>query len=105
MVQNVFTALARKAPALAGRRVLSGWLYTSTRFAAAEIVRSERRRRAREEAALALQEPSEAPVLWGRLRPVLDDVMGELGDRDRQAILLRYFEDLPFADIGARLAP
>jgi DNA-directed RNA polymerase specialized sigma24 family protein len=34
IAQAVFTDLARKAPALAGREVLASWLYTSTRFAA-----------------------------------------------------------------------
>src|SRR5471032_665361 len=36
VAQNVFTALARKAAALAGRPALSGWLYRSTHFAASD---------------------------------------------------------------------
>src|SRR5436189_6234372 len=46
--QLVFTDLARKADSLVGHRVLAGWLFTSTRFAAAKLVRGERRRHARE---------------------------------------------------------
>ena len=47
--QSVFTDLARKAAALSRCATLTGWLYTSARFAAAEIVRTETRRRGREE--------------------------------------------------------
>src|SRR5689334_10367284 len=49
VAQAVFTDLARKAAPLSHRVDLTGWLYTSTRFAAAKAVRTERRRRAREE--------------------------------------------------------
>src|SRR5436190_411038 len=51
VAQSVFTDLARRATALSGREVLTGWLYTSTHFAAAKAVRAAQRRRAHEEAA------------------------------------------------------
>src|ERR1700748_961597 len=49
VAQTVFTDLARKAASLSKRETLTGWLYTSTHFAAAKIVRGESRRRDREE--------------------------------------------------------
>jgi DNA-directed RNA polymerase specialized sigma24 family protein len=49
VAQVVFSDLARKAGSLAGRPVLTGWLYTSTHFAAAKAVRAERRRQAHEQ--------------------------------------------------------
>ena len=49
VAQTVFTDLARKAASLARRATLTGWLYTSAHFAAAKIVRTENRRRDREE--------------------------------------------------------
>src|SRR5687767_11070241 len=55
VAQTVFADLARKAPSLAERSSLSGWLYTSTHFAAAKMVRSEQRRRAREQQAVSMQ--------------------------------------------------
>src|SRR3954471_3896988 len=58
VAQQVFTALARKAAALAERPALSGWLYRSTRFAASDIVRVERRRRGRESEAHTMHELS-----------------------------------------------
>src|SRR5262245_3125509 len=54
VAQNVFVDLARKAGSLSTRPVLTGWLYTSTRYAAAMVVRREHRRRAREQEAHAM---------------------------------------------------
>ncbi len=104
--QLVFTDLARKAGSLTAHRVLAGWLFTSTRFTSAKLVRGERRRHAREEAAHLMQELNRDPagaLDWARVRPVLDDVLGELGEADREAILLRFFEGRDFAGVGARL--
>lgn len=106
VVQGVFTDLARKAAQLRGRKVLTGWLYTSTHFAVAEIHRAERRRKTREQEAQIMMQISAAdtPDTWSRLHPVLDEAMRELGDDDRDSILLRYFEGRPFAEIGEKLA-
>lgn len=105
--QLVFTDLARKARFLSGHRVLTGWLFTSTRYAAANLVRSERRRQAREQEALQMEnltkDETAAALDWERVRPVLDDVMNELGRGDREAVLLRFFEGRDYAEVGARM--
>jgi RNA polymerase sigma factor (sigma-70 family) len=107
VTQRVFGALARKAAALAAHPVLTGWLYRTAHFTATDVLRSELRRRAREQEAQTMQdilttnpEPAVDPE---RLRPVLDEVMGELGDCDRDALMLRFFEGRPFAEVGRRL--
>ena len=104
--QTVFIDLARKASSLSNRSALSGWLYTSACFAAAKAVRSERRRQAREQEAHAMQEqfstPNEHPD-WDRIRPVLDSVMLEMKDSDREALLLRFFERRSLAEVGSKL--
>lgn len=51
VAQVVFCALARDAQHVARYPVLSGWLYTATRNAVINVVRGEKRRRAREEEA------------------------------------------------------
>jgi len=104
VAQTVFTDLARKAGSLARRESLTGWLYTSAHFAAAKIIRTETRRRDREETFMREPVHESAPETeWQNLRPALDAAMHELKDADREAILLRYFENQPFAEVGAKL--
>jgi RNA polymerase sigma factor (sigma-70 family) len=104
--QQVFVALARKSQTLSGRTELLGWLYTSTRYAAAKIVRSEARRQVREREAELMQadDSNAASALdWQRLQPVLDDALEGLEKSERSALLLRYFRDSSFREIGAAL--
>jgi RNA polymerase sigma factor (sigma-70 family) len=111
VAQYVFTALARDAASLSHHAVLTGWLYSTTRFAAAKVLRSERRRRVREQEAYMMQESSSsitsqspASVADGQeMRPFVDAALDELGERDRAALLLRFFEGRAFAEIGAVL--
>jgi RNA polymerase sigma factor (sigma-70 family) len=107
VAQTVFTDLARKARQLTDRPVLTGWLYTSTRFAAAKARRSESRRRVREQEAFAMQESERTETStaaeWQRLRPVVDDALHTLDETDREAVLLRFFEGKGFVEIGAAL--
>ena len=105
--QLVFTDLARKAGSLVGHRVLAGWLFTSTRFVTAKLVRGERRRQAREGAAQLMQainsDDVSAKLDWERVRPVLDDALSELQGPEREAILLRFFEGQDYAGVAVRL--
>ena len=106
VAQIVFTDLARDAARLSRHPVLTGWLYAATRNTALDLLRAERSRRQREEKAHLMQEFSssrETPVDWEQLRPVLDDVMEELDERDRQAVLLRFFAAQPFASVATAL--
>lgn len=104
VAQAVFADLAYKAVSLSRRQCLTGWLYTSAHFAAAKIVRSENRRRQREEKFMREPINQSAPDAdWEKVRPALDDAMHELKEGDREAILLRYFENRPFAEVGAKL--
>lgn len=106
VVQSVFTDLSRKAAAVAQCPVLAGWLHTSTHYAAAKAVRSEQRRRLREQHAHAMQEllnNSAHDAEWSRLRPVLDVAIKQLPPEDRDALLLRFFEGRGFAVVGQRL--
>jgi RNA polymerase sigma factor (sigma-70 family) len=113
VAQAVFTDLARKAGSLARRESLAGWLYTSAHFAAAKIARTENRRRDREqkfmrepanESSAGVSPAQTSPEAdWEKIRPALDDAMHALKENDREAILLRYFENRPFAEVGVKL--
>jgi RNA polymerase sigma factor (sigma-70 family) len=106
--QLVFSDLARKAGSLVGHRVLAGWLFTSTRFVTAKLVRGERRRQVREGEAHLMQamnsDDVSAKLDWDRVRPVLDHALGELSPPDREAILLRFFEGRDYTGVGLRLS-
>ena len=106
VAQMVFTDLARKAAALSKREFLTGWLFTSTHFAAANAVRKEQRRRRREQHAYSMNDLIQTPAPdldWQQLRPVLDKAMHDLKDADRAVILMRYFENRQFAEMGEQL--
>lgn len=118
VAQSVFTDLARKGTQLCDRAdngaktedtpclSISGWLYTSTRYAAAKAVRDAQTRRKHEQKAHAMKELLHGEPVepdWAQLRPVLDDAMGVLDDADRGALLLRFFEDKDLRTVGSAL--
>jgi RNA polymerase sigma factor (sigma-70 family) len=104
--QSVFIDLVRKAGALSDRASLAGWLYTSTCFAAAKAVRTEHRRRAREEKAQVMQLSANVGLNsadWEQIGPVLNRVMLQLKEKDREILVLRYFEQWSVVQIGQQL--
>jgi RNA polymerase sigma factor (sigma-70 family) len=106
IAQQVFATLAGSATSVQRHPVLAGWLYVATRHAAANAMRSEQRRRIREQQVPVVNDPpaSSGPEPdWDRLRPELDRVMDELPECDRHAVLLRFFANRPFAEIGSAL--
>ena len=105
VAQDVFSALASKAAPLAnqlaGGGSLVGWLYRSTRFAALNHLRDDRRRLAHEKQAMEqFATNAETAPDWDRLRPVLDEAMAGLNDEDREALLLRFFKRHDFHAVG-----
>lgn len=105
VAQHVFTVLARNASALCDHQVLAGWLHTTTRFAASHALRAEARRRKHETAAHLMTEMEHRAreANWDELRPALDEVIDRLPAAEREPLLLRFFEQLGFAEIGAAL--
>jgi RNA polymerase sigma factor (sigma-70 family) len=104
VAQMVFANLARKAAAIPRHSVLAGWLHRDTHYTALDLLRAERRRQAREQEALAMNALGPDPTPdWEQLRPLLDEALQELGDADRDALLLRFFEQRSLKEIGATL--
>ena len=106
VAQSVFNDLARKAHTLRDRATLGGWLYLSANAASAAVIRREGRRMARETTFHDMQttlSPENDHPNWTQLRPVIDDAIIALREEDREAVVLRFFEQRSFADIGATL--
>jgi RNA polymerase sigma factor (sigma-70 family) len=108
VAQSVFTDLARKAAALAGtlqeNGTIAGWLYRSSRYAVSKHLRAEHRRHTRESQAMQDFDPASATSPdWERVRPVLDEALADLSEEDRQAMLLRFFQNQRFQAVGAAL--
>lgn len=106
VTQQVFTELARNAKRLVKHPALAGWLYTTTRLMSLRVNRTEQRRQHREQEAHTMNEllRETAPDQdWAQLRPVLDEAMHELGDGDRLAVLLRYFQNKSLKEVGDAL--
>ncbi|MFT3870936.1 MAG: sigma-70 family RNA polymerase sigma factor [Nibricoccus sp.] len=106
VTQVVFTAAAQHAKALAGHPVIAAWLHQTTRNAAIDAIRSQQRRQAREEAVGKMNptttESDEAPD-WDKISPELDKIVASLKAEDRNAIVLRFFGEKSFAEIGQQL--
>ncbi len=102
ITQAVFVILARKAHRISDKTILQGWLYQTTRLTAASFLKSEARRRRREQEAYMQSEMQHAghEETWDQLAPFLEDAMGQLNEKERSAIVLRFFGDKKFAEVA-----
>lgn len=104
ITQTVFVILARKAGSLRSKTVIPGWLYRTARYAAAKALTLRHRRQNREqEAYMQSQLNGAEAVTWREIEPLLETAMGQLGERDHNALVLRFFDDRSFKDISSVL--
>jgi uncharacterized protein (TIGR03435 family) len=106
ITQAVFILLAKKAGAIGDKTILSGWLYHTAQLTSANFLRGEIRRQRREQEAhvqSVLNEPQPTDEAWRQIAPLLEDAMARLATRDRDAIVLRFFENKNLRDVGAAI--
>jgi RNA polymerase sigma factor (sigma-70 family) len=104
ITQSVFVTLARKSRGLRRGTILSGWLYQTARLTASNFIRTETRRQHREQQA-HMQRTMNEPEMeaWTGVGPLLDEAMAQLNEKDRNAIVLRFFEGKPLREVGDAL--
>src|SRR6266571_3789030 len=104
ITQTVFIILARKARSLSSRTVISGWLCQTARFASAKALSMRRRRQEREQEAYmqSIVNESESDA-WMQIAPLLVTAMAHLGEKDHNAVVLRFFEGRNFKAVSAAL--
>ena len=103
ITQATFIILARKAASLGQGTILSGWLYRTAGYAARDALRAQRRRQHREQEAYMQSTLNEAQSdsAWEELSPRLDLAMTQLGQTDRDALVLRFFEGKSLREVGS----
>ncbi len=105
ITQAVFIILAQKAGRISNKTILAGWLFKTTRYAAFAQIRAEMKH-ARQEKEFQMQTEIQSAATdetWNQMSPLLDEALASLGETDRQAVLLRFFENKSFAEVGNKL--
>lgn len=100
VTQAVYLTLAFRAGSLKRHAVLAGWLHTSTRFLAMKARRTQMRWQRREREANLMMTSRDTDPAWNQLRPLIDDALHELDEKDRTVLLLRFFNGKSHANIG-----
>jgi RNA polymerase sigma factor (sigma-70 family) len=102
VMQSVFAALAAKPQAVRDGCALAGWLHRAASGRAVDAVRTESRRRQREQDVTHMIDStsSESGGLWDAAAPVIDSALGTLGETDRQLLLLRFWQRQDMRRIG-----
>lgn len=104
VTQAVFLLLAGRARRLGNYAYLAGWLFTTLCYCVKELKRHRSRQRLREqEVAKMRREEGPPEATWQEIAPVLDEALTRLPAKDRDAVLLRFYQQKPLAEVGIDL--
>jgi len=93
ITQAVFIVLARKAKSLNPKTILAGWLCRTARYVSADTLKIQRRRQFREQEShmQSILNESDSDA-WEQIAPLLDEALDCLGEKEHNAVVLRFFE-------------
>lgn len=102
VAQEVFRTFSVKAAHLVAKPSLEGWFHTVTRAKAVDALRAEERRQAREQELFAMTPlfADESDDPWKDVAPHLDELLMELPETDREAVIQRYFQHKSFREVA-----
>jgi RNA polymerase sigma factor (sigma-70 family) len=104
IAQAVFIILARKARSLGPKTVLAGWLFQTARLTAKNHMRAEIRRARREQEAFIQSNPSDdSSEAWRQIIPLLNELVGSLREKERNAIVLHFLEGKEYKEVAAAM--
>lgn len=102
VTQAVFLVLSQKAKSIRNGVAVGGWLLSVTRYVSVNAMKKQSIHRTHEELA-ARPEIAQANESWDDVADQLDEELNSLASLDRDAIVLRFFQDRSFTQIGAEL--
>jgi DNA-binding CsgD family transcriptional regulator len=88
---------------MAPNTILRGWLFKAARFAVADALKKQNRHKRHVQRAAELSAGDLSPAnaaAWSHLAPALEEAVACLNEKDRQAIMLRFYESKSLAEVG-----
>lgn len=102
VVQDVFTVMARKSKTLQSYTSLGGWLTKTTVYESKSRLRKERGHQNKiMDYQVMLELNQEEQNTWSELKPHLDEALVKLPTIDREILVLRFFKNKKFKEIGS----
>ncbi|HEY2883028.1 MAG TPA: sigma-70 family RNA polymerase sigma factor [Pirellulales bacterium] len=103
VTQAVFLILTQKAGSIRSGMAVGGWLLAVTRCTAVNAMKKQSIAAKHERLAAKPEAIAAADDTWQDIAPHLDAELNRLARIDRDAVVLRFFLDRSFSEIGAEL--
>ena len=99
VVSDIFERIVRNLPGYEGRSSLSTWVYSIAKRAVMDHYRQMYARSEPIDTARTLPDPEEEYIRKETLL-ALGDALDELGERERDIVVLHYFDEMPLTEIA-----